>query len=319
MKNKAPSSFKGVNIAGKDLEQYLIQWRLSLWYSIRHKETIIWSFIAFYVAAIGVMLGFIKFGDSDIPLFIGAIITAILSAWGIAIVMDAAVWYARNIFTISRIERLFILDGTGQLIPDIYLNPRWRYQDIYVIQVFFYTIVTLFVYIKYILDIRHEALSEYNTIISFFGISFGIMVVFWFVRLWEKKLIIHNYFTNFRDYFTFDEKGQELKKASSEEKEDSWNRSPGWISSAWIIITVTGFILAFIGCKLGGMWFHIFVYLAGFLGSLALIAVLLWWGRYLCGWKKTAVYRLLFRCTSKLATISTILVPISILIFLIFD
>lgn len=105
--------------------QYLINYRNSLWQTIRTKEDICWRFLAFYVPAMAAILGI---GLKTIPADVGVIACLVASAWGMLTVLDANYWFNHNLKIVSNIEnKVAPYVFTNRLLPPNYRQPRFHY------------------------------------------------------------------------------------------------------------------------------------------------------------------------------------------------
>src|SRR5215471_10829908 len=104
---------------------YLIQWRTSLFVSIREKEDNAWKFITFYASAVALIIGL---GERYTGTFVVGFVIGVLTFWGLAIVIDSNSWMARNLKLIGNVEKLFIPSAQfGRLIPGYYSSPQFQY------------------------------------------------------------------------------------------------------------------------------------------------------------------------------------------------
>ncbi|HXG20704.1 MAG TPA: hypothetical protein VNN62_16720 [Methylomirabilota bacterium] len=127
------------------LPEYLIQWRTSLWVSIREKESNVWKFITFYASAVALIIGL---GEKYTNTFVVAFVIGVLSFWGLGIVIDANSWMARNLKLIGNIEKLFIpKEEYGRLIPGYYSSPHFKYFRPYC---FHFTVLILLALVAYL-------------------------------------------------------------------------------------------------------------------------------------------------------------------------
>ncbi len=136
------------------LPEYLIQWRSSLWVSIREKESNVWKFITFYASAVALIIGL---GEKYTNTFVIAFVIGILSFWGLAIVIDANSWMARNLKLIGNIEKLFIPEEEyGRLIPGYYSSPHFLYFRPYRCHFTVLTLLALVAYLRFVFALQFE-------------------------------------------------------------------------------------------------------------------------------------------------------------------
>ena len=279
MKNLPQNKKQIVPNPPKMIEEYLIQWRLSLFQSIRHKELIIWSFLAFYIAALGIILG--KPAQIDIHPMIGAIAIFFLSILGIMVVMDAAIWQARNLFTISRIEKLFINNNAGQLIPKSYLEYKFRYTSIYEVQIFFFSAISIVYYALFALPyISHRMLTVPSNTLPFILVTIAVICGFGWIAWWEKRLIMQMYYGNFRNLFNTDIGGGPLDQVSEGDRIASVLTGPGRMCARWAIATITAIATGVLGLSLVKecpCTPYIFTIIPILWSIFWLVAVFLWW------------------------------------------
>jgi hypothetical protein len=143
----------------KELEakrpDYLIQWRTSLWVSMREKESSVWKFVAFYAAAISLIIGLgqklATTLDVTIDVAVTAALVGLLTFWGLAVIIDSNSWMARNLKLVGNIEKLFIpADQYGKLLPGYYSSPVFQYFRPYTINFFLLIILGLIAYINFL-------------------------------------------------------------------------------------------------------------------------------------------------------------------------
>src|SRR3990172_2224297 len=107
---------------------YFIQWRTSLWTSMREKESNVWKFTTFYASAMALILGLAKEYTDALTAATITTVAGLLSYWGQAIIIDSNFWWARNLKLIGNIEKLFLRDSEyGVVIPGFYSSPRYQY------------------------------------------------------------------------------------------------------------------------------------------------------------------------------------------------
>jgi hypothetical protein len=120
------SNANGGNKMNNEINQnYLINWRNSLWLSIREKEGNCWKFLAFYMPAIAAIA---SFGFDKLSLNVVVLSILLLTAWGTIVAIDANHWFNRNLKIITNIEKFvapYIYDN--KLLPRPYAEPRFNY------------------------------------------------------------------------------------------------------------------------------------------------------------------------------------------------
>lgn len=124
-----------------DRNTYLINWRTSIWVSMREKEASCWRFIAVYVPAVLAILGI---GFERFPLHVLVLACLAATSWGILTVVDANFWFNRNLKIVSNIERMiapYVYDE--RLIPPYYGQPRFQYFMTYRTMIRLFSIVVL--------------------------------------------------------------------------------------------------------------------------------------------------------------------------------
>lgn len=121
--------------------EYLIEWRRSLWQSIRQKEDGIWKFVSFFSGALLLLAGFastVNPKEVDLPFAVLSMMLIVipLAYWGCIIVLDANYWLTRNLIFISNIEKVILKpDDIGKLIPEYYANPDFQYSRPYSVHI----------------------------------------------------------------------------------------------------------------------------------------------------------------------------------------
>jgi len=129
------------------MNSYLIQWRTSVWISMREKESNCWKFIAVYVPAVIAILGV---GSQYFPPFVSVLACLFATAWGLLTVVDANYWFNRNLKIVSNIEKYIAPYVYEQrLIPSNYAEPRFSYLMTYRTMIRLFTIVFLSVLLWY--------------------------------------------------------------------------------------------------------------------------------------------------------------------------
>ncbi|MDH4219307.1 MAG: hypothetical protein OEY18_08585 [Candidatus Aminicenantes bacterium] len=109
----------------KNYENYLINWRNSLWVSMREKESNCWKFLSFYMPAIAAIAAF---GIDKLSLIVVVVAILSLTAWGILVSIDANFWFNRNLKLITNIEKYiapYVYDQ--RLLPKQYGDPHFSY------------------------------------------------------------------------------------------------------------------------------------------------------------------------------------------------
>lgn len=139
------------NLIESKWPDYLIQWRTSLWVSIREKESNVWKFVTFYAASISLIIGLgqklVTTLDLTIDVSVSAAIVGLLTFWGLAIVIDSNSWMSRNLKLVGNIEKLFIPAGDyNKLIPSYYASPLFRYFRPYTVDFYFLIILGVIAY-----------------------------------------------------------------------------------------------------------------------------------------------------------------------------
>lgn len=186
---------------------YLIEWRTSLWVSIREKESNVWKFVTFYAASISLIIGLgqklVTTLDVTIDVSVAAAIVGLLTFWGLAIVIDSNSWMVRNLKLIGNIERIFIkAEQYDTLIPGDYSSPMFRYQRPYTVDFFFLAVLGGIAYLNFIVHFPlidaswRQYLLPLLTILYVFGFQ-RIQVLdsstrdmyFWFFRKAEGEPI----------------------------------------------------------------------------------------------------------------------------------
>lgn len=129
------------NSNNNDKSSYLIQWRTSVWVSMREKEANCWKFIAVYVPAVLAMLGV---GSQYFPPLVLVLACLAVTAWGILTIIDANYWFSRNLRIVSNVERYIAPYVYEQrLIPAKYAEPRFTYLMSYRTMMRLFTVVFL--------------------------------------------------------------------------------------------------------------------------------------------------------------------------------
>lgn len=124
-----------------DRNTYLINWRTSVWVSMREKEANCWRFIAVYVPAVLAILGI---GFERFPLRVLVLVCLAATSWGILTVVDANFWFNRNLKIVSNIERMiapYVYDK--RIIPPYYGRPSFQYFMTYRTMIRLFSIVVL--------------------------------------------------------------------------------------------------------------------------------------------------------------------------------
>lgn len=208
---------------------YLIHWRLSLWNSIRHKELLIWTFIGFYATANGIILGP---GRQYISPLTEIFIVSLLSLLGMHVVLDANVWNARNLFTVSRIERLFIGTQRGILIPPYYLAPAFRFNTIYTIHLTFISSLALLSYLRYTWRYLRWPCCAISTARELGELLVATLVLLaLFILIYRFGNHYRNSYFDFRRGFDKETDGTPLPEPTAAEQQDAALRDPTWILS----------------------------------------------------------------------------------------
>lgn len=130
-----------MNTAQSNRDTYLINWRTSVWVSMREKEANCWKFIAVYVPAVLAILGI---GFERFPPYILVLASLAATSWGILTVVDANFWFNRNLKIVSNIEKMiapYVYDE--RLIPPCYGQPRFQYFMTYKTMIRLFSIVVL--------------------------------------------------------------------------------------------------------------------------------------------------------------------------------
>lgn len=141
--------------------EYLIQWRTSMFVSIREKESNVWKFVTFYATAITLVIGIgqrLAPGttptsvDTTFDVAAVAAVVGLLTFWGLAVVIDSNFWMSRNLKMIGNVEKLFLPEVEyGRIIPGSYSSPMFRYARPYTIFFFFLVILGLIAYLNFLL------------------------------------------------------------------------------------------------------------------------------------------------------------------------
>lgn len=141
--------------------EYLIQWRTSMFVSIREKESSVWKFVTFYATAITLIIGLgqrLAPGttptsvDTTFDVAAVAAVVGLLTFWGLAVVIDSNFWMSRNLKMIGNVEKLFLPESEyGRIIPAYYSSPMFRYARPYTIFFFFLVILGLIAYLNFLL------------------------------------------------------------------------------------------------------------------------------------------------------------------------
>jgi|GEM_PF-3184240 len=185
MKNiNDPANQNATNPINSKWPDYLIQWRTSLWVSLREKESNVWKFVTFYAASISLIIGLgqklATTLDVTIDIAVAAAIVGLLTFWGLAIVIDSNSWMARNLKLIGNIERIFIkADQYDKLIPGDYSSPIFRYQRPYTVDFFFLVVLGIIAYLNFII---HFPLADPSWR-QYLPPSLTILYVFGFERI----------------------------------------------------------------------------------------------------------------------------------------
>lgn len=224
---------------------YLIQWRLSLWNSIRHKELLIWSFIGFYATANGVILGA---GHQYISPLTELLAVSLLSLLGIHVILDANVWNARNLFTVSRIEKLFISRDAGIVIPEHYLAPRFLFTSSITTHLVFVTGVLLLFHIRYTWRYLHSPCCAITSagLLGELVFATATELSLWLLLPWIGSRYRATYFS-FRRGFGRDTDGSALAPATLQDENRARLSDPTWlVASIGTSVTAIAFDVALI-------------------------------------------------------------------------
>ncbi len=98
-----------------------------LWENITNKENRLWSFLAFYGVAIGIVLGTT---DSNTLSFETGLCLIIITYWAAEITFSAEWWSVRNRLMVQGIERR-VYQATRGIIPSVYKAPNYRSEHLH--------------------------------------------------------------------------------------------------------------------------------------------------------------------------------------------
>ncbi len=136
----------GLNEMGKR-EQFLLHFYDQLWGSITRAEQGLWQFVAAFVVVIG---GQWALGEKQPVL--AAYVAIIVLFWAINVTINAGKWFEHNRIIIIHIEKEFIQNDVGKIIPASYheRRTRWWFTPLYIINVLVFTfIMMVFIYYKW--------------------------------------------------------------------------------------------------------------------------------------------------------------------------
>ena len=106
-------------------QEYLINWRNSVWVSMREKEKTMWQFLSFFAGALAIIPAF---GINNLPFNVIIISMLLLTTWGLLITIDSNYWFNRNLVIVSNIESYtanYVYEN--RLIPEYYSKPKFSY------------------------------------------------------------------------------------------------------------------------------------------------------------------------------------------------
>ena len=125
---------------GERFLDFLKSYYLAVWDSIRHKEDNIWRFISFVAVGLGALIGLSTRLTPEGYLVIIAPFLGIISFYGMYVVIDANLWFRRNLYIVNNCEKLLLRNLKSYILRTHFFRDPIRWETMYRIHfIFFYS------------------------------------------------------------------------------------------------------------------------------------------------------------------------------------
>ena len=189
---------------GDEFLDFLKSYYLAVWDSIRHKEDNIWRFVSFVAVGLGALIGL----SIRIRLAIEVLIIFLyfISFWGVMVVIDANLWFRRNIYIVNNCERFLFRNLKPQILRTHYFRDPVRWETMYRIHFLIFYLFSIAGLILYIYNsfIINEILTQ-NKLIGYCLFYFLLI----FLIHWFKNMKDEEYFNFVKACKPFPVKGQD--------------------------------------------------------------------------------------------------------------